>query len=742
MTVLGEPSDKRFVGQTSDLSRPPFHGTRSGERRPESRGRARVVRRSRTIFAVLLAISAPTFVGAQDALVLSGGGSRGLAHAGAVVGLDSLGFDPDLVVGTSMGAIIGGLYAAGYTPRQIWSFVENRDWQETFSPVAVFDGPDRASHHPVLRVELAPARKRLPKGAVVESQINRLLVRYLFDAGARSLGNFDHLPRRFRAMVADLATGEGVVVDRGDLPRAVRASMAVPGVFGAVPQGDKVWVDGGLANYLPVEVAQKAGARRVVAVDVLRPAEEIESLSPLWVGSRGFHLFNMNARQEDAEPDVLIVPSLKQGLTAASFLIDAERYLREGLRAALDTLAAHPGLIDGRKEALKNRSSPPPPKVVGELEVEASEEGMRSLARRAFAEVLSAPYDHALVLEAVDRLYGTGLFDGVWPRVEPAGNGAGAGQMVVRVDPIPRLLLSAAVAYENDRGGLLWASVRQRVTEETWPVTLGISGALGGLDRWGSFAVEAPVPQALPTKVVAEIHVREREVRFAPAETDTLAPVADEGGGVPRVRRIGGAVGIEATDVTRGLTVQAAFRAEALRHESGSEGASLGPFVRLQGEAPLVRAVGEIPLMEAEWRFGAESYWRLRARGSWDAREERLSVALTGDVEVADSEAPLDVTPSLGSEHVMPGLRWDAERGRGRLVGGVDVGYPLPLQGVMRLRVRGGALFDALDGGADEGVAGAELAGVWWSPLGGIHVGVGGNTLGEWRFDVSLGAGL
>src|SRR5690606_20222927 len=103
----------------------------------------------------------------------------------------------------------------------------------------------------------------------------------LFDANARARGNFDRLPRRFRALATDLETGRAVSLGSGDLARAVRASMAYPGFFAPVEWNGHLLVDGGVVDNLPTLEARELGARRLVAVDVTRPAERVGSRAPL-----------------------------------------------------------------------------------------------------------------------------------------------------------------------------------------------------------------------------------------------------------------------------------------------------------------------------------------------------------------------------------------------------------------------------------------------------------------------------
>lgn len=201
-------------------------------------------------------------VPAKTALVLSGGGAKGFAHIGVIEILDSLGLKPDLVVGTSIGAIVGGLYASGYSGRQIDSVLHRlpldamiRRYEPKVSsalglvrPLAVWE-----------RGELAYV---LQSGAVREAEVNSYLSSLMLRGNLKARGDFDSLPIPFRAVATDVATRGPVVLSKGDLARAVRASAAIPVVLRPMHVGDQWLVDGGIAENTPVGVARDLGAQR------------------------------------------------------------------------------------------------------------------------------------------------------------------------------------------------------------------------------------------------------------------------------------------------------------------------------------------------------------------------------------------------------------------------------------------------------------------------------------------------
>src|SRR5690606_2534059 len=159
-------------------------------------------------------------------------GARGLSHAGAIQALEELGYRPELVVGASMGAIVGALYAAGYSVEQIRDTIAQENWLERFAPEPMLVGPQRDPRLPLFDFGISSGR--FFDGFLASTGINQRLIELLFDAGVRARNDYDDLPIRYRAVTADMSTGAEFVIGAGDLPRAVRASMAVPGVFAPV----------------------------------------------------------------------------------------------------------------------------------------------------------------------------------------------------------------------------------------------------------------------------------------------------------------------------------------------------------------------------------------------------------------------------------------------------------------------------------------------------------------------------
>jgi len=215
-------------------------------------------------------------------LVLAGGGAKGGAHVGVVKVLEEQRVPIDCIVGTSMGALVGAGYAAGLPARELERFVTGIDWD------AVVGGTRRRPLEPIeqkrldmaasTQVELGLRHGQVvtPGGLANTSGIDDLLRSYV--ARARMVADFDRLPIPFRAVATDMVTGRMVVLDRGDLATAMRASMAIPGMFAPVVWDRYVLADGGQVRNIPVDVAREACADVVIVVNPVEPEASPEKL--------------------------------------------------------------------------------------------------------------------------------------------------------------------------------------------------------------------------------------------------------------------------------------------------------------------------------------------------------------------------------------------------------------------------------------------------------------------------------
>jgi NTE family protein len=253
------------------------------------------------------------------ALVLSGGGARGSAHIGVLKMLEEYHVPVDLIVGTSMGSIVGGLYAAGWSSEEIEERVTTLDWGSVF--VDRLDRNDETFRRKEedlrflipLKMRFKDWKPYLPS-AVVGGQNLELLFQS-FEIEATGEDNFDQLPIPYRAVASDLATGQAVVIDKGSLSLAMRASMALPGIFPPVELDGKELADGGMAANFPIRIARALGAEIIIGVDISSPLRTKEQLGNILTRIDQVTGLLTNANKEAdmayVEPqDVIIVPEL------------------------------------------------------------------------------------------------------------------------------------------------------------------------------------------------------------------------------------------------------------------------------------------------------------------------------------------------------------------------------------------------------------------------------------------------
>ena len=274
-------------------------------------------------------------------LVLSGGGARGAAHVGVIRLLEEMHIPVDYVVGTSMGAIIGALYAVGYTADEMDSLMMTQDWRLLLSN----DLPRREQPYAqrmarkryqvnipyekgvltenssayrdagikVRRTSLQTFPKVLARPGLIDGQNLMEKFNALTSAFPDSM-SYDALPRPFACVATDLVTGREVVLRNGHLAESIRASMAIPGVFYPIYKGGQVLVDGGVVNNYPVDVARQMGADVVIGVEVNSStihAADLHSFAAIFerlIGTLGTDLHERNVD----DTDILIRPPVKQ----------------------------------------------------------------------------------------------------------------------------------------------------------------------------------------------------------------------------------------------------------------------------------------------------------------------------------------------------------------------------------------------------------------------------------------------
>jgi NTE family protein len=358
------------------------------------------------------------------ALVLSGGGARGAAHLGVLQVLEEMRIPVDMVTGTSMGSIVGGLYAAGLSPDEVNNVIQSVDWVDVFD-----DKPDRQDLSfrrkqddrgflTNLRLGVKNWSLFIPSGITEGQKLDFLLRTMTLDANG--LAEIENLPLPFRAVATDIETGEAVVFDKGPLAVAQRASMSVPAAFSPVVIDKRVLVDGYVANNLPIDVAQKLGAENVIAVDISTPVSKLEELQNA-VGINAqvgtFPVQQQQAAQIERlkKTDVLLQPELGD-VGAASFtrMPEAVEAGRKAALAAKDQLARYSvSEEEYARWRAKQRRPPAEMPMIDEVRIENRSPVSDRVVKARIDAKPGERFDPETVSKDIGRLFGLDAFERV-----------------------------------------------------------------------------------------------------------------------------------------------------------------------------------------------------------------------------------------------------------------------------------------------------------------------------------------
>lgn len=285
-------------------------------------------------------------------VVLSGGGSRGMVHIGVLTALEEAGLKPTCIAGVSVGAVIGGLYAAGFTPTELATMANQVRWQDLFTDTPerinlfLAQKEERATY--TLQVRFDGWKPVLPTSYLTGQRVSALFSDLTFKGDYLADGDFDDLSIPFRAVSTDLLTGDRVVLSGGTLSEALMATSAIPILLAAVPRGEQLLVDGGLVDAIPVEVVEDMGADLIVASDVsaaLRPASRLGNPLEVIDQVTSIMMRGPNARSL-ARADLVIAPDLPNHLSTDFGGIDT--LITVGYRTAREAIAQWEGRPEAR----------------------------------------------------------------------------------------------------------------------------------------------------------------------------------------------------------------------------------------------------------------------------------------------------------------------------------------------------------------------------------------------------------
>ncbi|MEO0077975.1 MAG: patatin-like phospholipase family protein [candidate division WOR-3 bacterium] len=362
-------------------------------------------------------VPAPVRVG----LALSGGAALGIAHIGVLKVLEREGIEVCAISGNSMGAMVGGLASAGYSAAQMESIAVAADYPLLFSTSVPFGArylPERQQETRYL-VQLRHRNlfPSLPSGLVPLQNVELLLAGLLADIEYNTQFDFDSLPLPYRAVAVDLVSGQREVLRRGRLTHAIRASIAIPGVFAPLQEGGRELVDGGVHQYLPVEPLLEFKPDFVIAVLTMKRNPET-GVSLIDVVSRTTDIVGMaDLKKQLAIADLVIEPNVDP--FRHSDFVRARELIAAGESAAVKALPEIRRLLAGRvpiggRKAVTYRPRP----TVRSVRFEGLDITRPSLLVRELRTWSGATLDFAVLIDDMRRLFNTGLFEHVDYRLE------------------------------------------------------------------------------------------------------------------------------------------------------------------------------------------------------------------------------------------------------------------------------------------------------------------------------------
>ena len=353
-------------------------------------------------------------------LVLSGGGAKGFAHVGVLKVIEESGIPVDYITGTSIGSIVGGLYAIGYNAASLEKIIGTQNWQELLSnsfkrdyvPAVTKEEQSRY----LISLPVESNKISIPVGLLNGQNVMELFTYLTY--GYHGVTDFSKFPIPFKCIAADIATGEEVVLDKGFLPKAMRASMAVPAVIASCEIDGRMLVDGGIVNNFPVDRCREMGADIIIGVDIqddLLSKEKIQSFPD--VISQLTSLMSIERSEKNRKNvDVLIKPDIT-GFSAASFDTESAVVLmkrgEEAARRMLPRLIRIRDSLGLTPVSRKARELPDEntPFLVNRIEVKGTEQSKMSIFLEKMEIVKNKKVTLQRIRQSISRIYANGNYE-------------------------------------------------------------------------------------------------------------------------------------------------------------------------------------------------------------------------------------------------------------------------------------------------------------------------------------------
>jgi NTE family protein len=563
-----------------------------------------------------------------------------MAHVGVLRVLDDAGIRPDLVVGTSMGAVVGALYASGYTARQIDSLARTLPLADAFRTSEPRGPLVWGSLRPLVIWEEGEQGFALQGAAVNQSVITTILNTTMLRGNLIARGDFDRLPIPLRVVATDLANREVVTIAGGDLAQAVRASSAIPLVFSPEPVDGRVLVDGGLSANIPATVARDAGAVRLIVSDVTdTPGDSLDLDSPLAVASRLLEWLFIQPADSFAEGD-LLVRSPIDGFGTLDFGADrVAELIALGEAAARQQLASWSCAPAPRPPLVV----PVPPTRAMAIDSVTVDRAALRILRQSLLLTDSSTVDPAGLAARIADLGDDEIFREYWLRPYGEGDSVGFRPLIQR---LPRRVAGIGLAYDADLGGRLWVGVVDR----RLPVVHGEGSAVLSLSRFESSLLAEFRRQTLlgqPSLTpVARMEAADGVVRRF-AEDGLELPGADHrwlGGGVGVERRFGWGVRVRLDGIARNWREADRLTGVALQRST------LGGRLVLDRIDPARRRIARLEVVLTQRYSLAAVDFSIGGRiGSVDL-DQRVRIGI-------GHQLPAALSFTLGGNEGFPGLR-------------------------------------------------------------------------------------
>ncbi|MBN2602188.1 MAG: patatin-like phospholipase family protein [Candidatus Marinimicrobia bacterium] len=404
----------------------------------------------------------------KTALVLSGGGARGFAHIGVIRAFEEIGFYPDMVIGTSMGALIGGLYAAGNTSYEIENYIRHTKWNRLFSPQ-----PYRDIEFVSQKIMALPELFALkfdekfnvifPGNLLPTQKLQERIFQVMVYPEYESEGNFDSLLIPFRAVASDIKTGKAVVLKKGSLGKTIAASSAFPIILAPVPIDSFLLVDGGITNNIPADVAVDMGADFIISVDVTSKITTISQNIDLV--SYFNQAFNTLAYLTDTRnlylSDILIYPEIEEYSSSDFDAIDSliqrgyqstQPFIAD-LRSKSDSSKWSPDFLPDAIERLNNTK-------IRSIKLRGNERTRPYIIKRELLLEEGDRWRSAYAQRSLKNLFSTGMFRTVYMTFE--NQTEDSTDIIIEVEEEENTLFSFGTRYDSERKASAFIAAKYR----------------------------------------------------------------------------------------------------------------------------------------------------------------------------------------------------------------------------------------------------------------------------------------